>query len=198
MTEPRLMHKEKVAVADVDASKRLRPVSSAGVESLMASIAEVGVMKDAIHVRQRKDGTQGNESDKYAVAGYFQSWNLAQPVLVAEGTRTSGNVVELFRLISGLAHTAGKKAMRLLAQVGGVQTERFALWIDGALIIGGYSAAEIGDSTHPINTTAKVTAKTIRDTTNGNRWIQASGSGATDPWMLLDGVTVAITPAPPP
>lgn len=56
MTEPRLMHKEKVAVADVDASKRLRPVSSAGVESLIASIAEVGVMKDAIHVRQRKDG----------------------------------------------------------------------------------------------------------------------------------------------
>lgn len=142
--------------------------------------------------------TQGNESDKYAVAGYFQSWNLAQPVLVAEGTRTSGNVVELFRLISGLAHTAGKKAMRLLAQVGGVQTERFALWIDGSLIIGGYSAAEIGDSTHPINTTAKVPAKTIRDTTNGNRWIQASGSGATDPWMLLDGVSVAITPAPPP
>ncbi len=50
------MVKEMVAVADVDASQRLRPVSAAGVESLMASIAEVGVMKDAIHVRQRKDG----------------------------------------------------------------------------------------------------------------------------------------------
>ncbi|MGR3480666.1 ParB/RepB/Spo0J family partition protein [Salipiger marinus] len=57
MATPRLMQKSHVPVALVDASKRLRPVSEAGVESLMASIAEVGVMKDAIHVRQKKDGS---------------------------------------------------------------------------------------------------------------------------------------------
>ena len=56
MSEPRLMKKTNVRVADVDATQRLRPVSKAGVESLLASIAEIGVMKDAIHVRQKKDG----------------------------------------------------------------------------------------------------------------------------------------------
>lgn len=36
---------------------RLRPVSESGVESLIASISETGVMKDAIHVRKKKDGS---------------------------------------------------------------------------------------------------------------------------------------------
>lgn len=57
MSQPRQMQKTTVRVADIDASRRLRPVSAAGVESLLASIAEVGVMKDAIHVRQKKDGS---------------------------------------------------------------------------------------------------------------------------------------------
>lgn len=56
MTEPTLMKLDKVAVADVVEQHRLRPVSEAGVESLIASITELGVMKDAIHVRKRKDG----------------------------------------------------------------------------------------------------------------------------------------------
>ncbi len=51
-----LMQMNRVAVAEVDASARLRPISEAGVESLIASITETGVMKDAIHVRKRKDG----------------------------------------------------------------------------------------------------------------------------------------------
>lgn len=55
MKKPTLMQQSTVRVADVDASKRLRPVSEAGVESLIASILETGVMKDAIHVRKRKD-----------------------------------------------------------------------------------------------------------------------------------------------
>lgn len=56
MKEPVLLTMDTVAVADVDARHRLRPVSEAGVESLIASIRELGVMKDAIHVRKRKDG----------------------------------------------------------------------------------------------------------------------------------------------
>jgi ParB family chromosome partitioning protein len=54
--EPKLLQIDQVAVADVDASGRLRPVSEAAVESLIQSITELGVMKDAIHVRKRKDG----------------------------------------------------------------------------------------------------------------------------------------------
>jgi len=53
---PTLMQTNRVAVAEVQEVSRLRPVSEAGVESLLASIAETGVMKDAIHVRKKKDG----------------------------------------------------------------------------------------------------------------------------------------------
>lgn len=56
MKQPVLLTIDTVAVADVGARDRLRPVSEAGVESLIASINELGVMKDAIHVRKRKDG----------------------------------------------------------------------------------------------------------------------------------------------
>lgn len=52
----RLLQINKVKVADIAERDRLRPVSEAGVESLIASIREIGVMKDAIHVRQRRDG----------------------------------------------------------------------------------------------------------------------------------------------
>lgn len=56
MKQPTLMKVDRVMVAEVDATRRLRPVSEAGVESLIASIEETGVMKDAIHVRRKKDG----------------------------------------------------------------------------------------------------------------------------------------------
>lgn len=51
------MQQNRVKVADVICTSRLRPVSEAGVASLIASIAETGVMKDAIHVRKKKDGS---------------------------------------------------------------------------------------------------------------------------------------------
>ncbi len=54
MTQPRLMQIDRVPVADVQSKSRLRPVSEAGVASIIASIEETGVMKDAIHVRQHK------------------------------------------------------------------------------------------------------------------------------------------------
>lgn len=58
MSAPTLMQINRVRLDDVIISlRRLRPVSVAGVESLIASINETGVMKDAIHVRKKKDGT---------------------------------------------------------------------------------------------------------------------------------------------
>jgi ParB family chromosome partitioning protein len=56
MAEPILLKVSRVAVSEVDDSRRLRPVSEAGVESLIASVNELGVMKDPIHVRQIKGG----------------------------------------------------------------------------------------------------------------------------------------------
>ncbi len=45
-----------IASIEVDAEARLRPVSEAGVESLIASIKELGVIKDPIHVRRKGRG----------------------------------------------------------------------------------------------------------------------------------------------
>lgn len=56
MATPRLMTIDRVNVADITLKDRLRPVSEAGVLSLLASIEEIGVMKDAVHVRQKKAG----------------------------------------------------------------------------------------------------------------------------------------------
>lgn len=56
MKQPRLMQIDRVPVAQIEVTNRLRPVSEAGVESIIASIHETGVMKDAIHLRQRKGG----------------------------------------------------------------------------------------------------------------------------------------------
>lgn len=56
MKQPRLMQIDRVSVARIVVSNRLRPVSEAGVESIIASINETGVMKDAIHLRQKKGG----------------------------------------------------------------------------------------------------------------------------------------------
>ncbi|WP_374293178.1 ParB/RepB/Spo0J family partition protein [Paenirhodobacter enshiensis] len=56
MKTPTLLQINRVPVADVIERDRLRPVRDAGVQSLIASISETGVMKDAIHVRKKKDG----------------------------------------------------------------------------------------------------------------------------------------------
>lgn len=44
----------QIAEIDIDADNRLRPVSEAGVESMIASIEEIGVIKDAIHLRRKR------------------------------------------------------------------------------------------------------------------------------------------------
>ena len=46
----------QVPVSEIVVRNRLRPVSDAAVESLIASIGELGVMKDAVHLRKRKEG----------------------------------------------------------------------------------------------------------------------------------------------
>ncbi|TNF16798.1 MAG: chromosome partitioning protein ParB [Rhodobacteraceae bacterium] len=57
MKQPTLLTLRSVPVSEIRGTlQRLRPVSEAGVESLLASIEETGVMKDAIHVRKKKDG----------------------------------------------------------------------------------------------------------------------------------------------
>ncbi|WP_107495295.1 ParB N-terminal domain-containing protein [Thalassobius sp. I31.1] len=53
ISEPKI---QKLEIDRIEATERLRPVSEAGVESLIASINELGVIKDAIHVRKKGRG----------------------------------------------------------------------------------------------------------------------------------------------
>lgn len=57
MPDPRLLETRLVDLAEIDDSKRLRPVSQAGVDALIASYRELGVMKDPIDLRRTKAGT---------------------------------------------------------------------------------------------------------------------------------------------
>lgn len=56
ISEPKI---QRLSISDieVDAENRLRPVSEAGVQSLIASIEVLGVIKDAIHVRKKRRAT---------------------------------------------------------------------------------------------------------------------------------------------
>lgn len=53
ISEPKI---QKLEIDKIEATERLRPVSEAGVDSLIASINELGVIKDAIHVRKKGRG----------------------------------------------------------------------------------------------------------------------------------------------
>ena len=46
-----------VNLASIAANHRLRPVSDAGVAAILASVDEIGRIKDPIHVRRKKDGS---------------------------------------------------------------------------------------------------------------------------------------------
>lgn len=53
ISEPKI---QKLEIERIEVTDRLRPVSEAGVDSLIASINELGVIKDAIHVRKKGRG----------------------------------------------------------------------------------------------------------------------------------------------
>lgn len=56
-----------------------------------------------------------------------------------------------------------------------------------------YTAAQIGDITHAVNTTGKTAGKKIWDSTN-SRVLEASGATAASAWTAPNGST-SITPA---
>lgn len=47
---------QRIRPSDVKADNRLRPVSPAGVQAILASVAEIGRIKDPVHVRRSKKG----------------------------------------------------------------------------------------------------------------------------------------------
>lgn len=57
MKKPTLLQINQVRVADIQVLDRLRPVSEAAVDSLINSYNELGVLKDEIHVRKKRNGS---------------------------------------------------------------------------------------------------------------------------------------------
>lgn len=56
MKEPTLQKIAMVRIDDIETGSRLRPATDAGIESIIASIRELGVIKDPIHLRRTKRG----------------------------------------------------------------------------------------------------------------------------------------------
>lgn len=56
MTTPQTPQIQQIEIAQIETGERMRPVSEAGVESLMASIGELGVMKDPVQLRRKGRG----------------------------------------------------------------------------------------------------------------------------------------------
>lgn len=62
-----------------------------------------------------------------------------------------------------------------------------------ALVLRSFTAANIADPAHAVNTAGKSQGVPVYDTTN-NRIMVASGSNATDAWYVADGST-SVTPS---
>ena len=62
----------KVRLSEVQTGNRLRPVSEAGVAAILASVAEIGQIKDLVHVRVRKDGALVLLAGGHRMAAYAE------------------------------------------------------------------------------------------------------------------------------
>lgn len=63
----------------------------------------------------------------------------------------------------------------------------------GQIIFASFTAANIASIAHAVNTTAKFTGKTVRDSTN-KRLMVADGAAAADTWTVADG-SASVTPS---
>lgn len=117
MASPRLLKSDRIAVADVDTRDRLRPVSEAGVAALIASIEETGVMKDAIHVRQRKGGQLVLIAGGHRLeAAKRLGWTEIEAKVWADVTDDWARLLEIDDNIAGAELTALDTAVFLAAR----------------------------------------------------------------------------------
>lgn len=117
MASPRLLKSDRIAVADVDTRDRLRPVSEAGVAALIASIEETGVMKDAIHVRQKKGGQLVLIAGGHRLeAAKRLGWTEIEAKVWADVTDDWARLLEIDDNIAGAELTALDTAVFLAAR----------------------------------------------------------------------------------
>jgi|GEM_PF-5660514 len=107
---------------------------------------------------------------------------------------TLQNVAGLARIICEVERiefwAANAERARVPAAGGFQVGSHIALSVGGDPCLRGYTAAQLGDATHAINTTDKLIHKVVKDTTN-NRMVSARGTTTTSAW---DGDGATITP----
>uniref|UniRef100_A4WS15 ParB domain protein nuclease n=1 Tax=Cereibacter sphaeroides (strain ATCC 17025 / ATH 2.4.3) TaxID=349102 RepID=A4WS15_CERS5 len=116
MKEPKLLSTDRVPVAEIETKGRLRPVSEAGVESLLASIRETGVMKDAIHVRKKKDGLHLIAGGHRLEAAKRLGWTDIEAKVWTEVTDDWARLMEIDDNLAGAEMNALDTAVFLAAR----------------------------------------------------------------------------------
>ncbi len=102
VNSPTIQH---VSIAAIEADERMRPVSEAGVESLMASITELGVIKDAIHIRRKG---RGDKAKLILMAGAHRleaakrlGWDAIPALVWADVTNDFARLMEIDDNLAG-------------------------------------------------------------------------------------------------
>lgn len=88
---------------EIEVVNRLRPVSPAGVASLIASITEIGVIKDPIHVRKLKGGRYRLIAGAHRLAAVKElNWNMVT-ARVWDGTGCTDDWCRMMEVDDNLA-----------------------------------------------------------------------------------------------
>lgn len=102
MKAPTLHMTGPVPVAEIDTRDRIRPVSEAGVEAILASIRDTGVMKDAIHVRRKKNGVLALIAGAHRLeAAKRQGWETIEAKVWVDVTDDWSRLMEIDDNLAG-------------------------------------------------------------------------------------------------
>lgn len=102
MKSPTLLQQTRAKTSEIVVRDRLRPVSAAGVAALISSIEETGVMKDAIHLRKKKDGRLYLVAGAHRLAAALElGWDEIEAKIWAEVTDDWALLMEIDDNLAG-------------------------------------------------------------------------------------------------
>jgi ParB family transcriptional regulator, chromosome partitioning protein len=173
MNEPKFLQITSLPLGDIAVRDRLRPVSVAAVQSLIASIQELGVMKDPIHVRKRKGGefvliAGGHRLEAARELGWAEI-----PVKVwAEVTDDWARIMELDDNIAG-AELSPLDTAVFLSERKRVYEKLHPEMASGVFKGNQYTGKVVGDIVSFTTSTAEKFAMSVR---NVERMVRAGGA----------------------
>lgn len=132
----------------IEVGPRLRPVSRAGVEAVKASIVELEVMKDRIHVRKKRDGSFVLLAGLHRLTAVRELFWPAIPVVAWRCTDDWARLMEIDDNLAGAEltpldtaifmaerkrvyeklHPETKVGAKGLAAMNGVQMDKMSVW----------------------------------------------------------------------